>query len=276
MVMQNDDMLDKLDTPCVFVGRTPFCPLIYGLIDPLEPKHIRYVGMAMKVGRSFEHAKNAKRLVSKHSYLFHWIRLLQAENREPAVLILEELSEDATRNFVGEVEKMYITSLREIGHKLTNVSGGGWGGHAWPLGGKHSEESKAKQSKAHLGKKHHWRGEQRGSVKLTEEKILEIRADPRTYVEIGRDYDVSGATIRSIKHLQKWQHVEGPPSVFTPGSGFKKGNKVGLGKTHKMSDEGRERIRKLRLGSVRSEESKRKTTESLLKTWAKRKGKVVE
>lgn len=104
-----------------------FQPFIYGLFDPTDPGHIRYVGMAMQPRRPSEHARRARRGV-KHTYLLHWIRLIQSQGREPAVVVLEQFSIGASRLFVGQIERIYINSLRRIGHNLTNVSSGGWGG----------------------------------------------------------------------------------------------------------------------------------------------------
>jgi hypothetical protein len=124
-------------------------PFIYALADPLELGHVRYVGMAMKARRPYEHAKEARRS-TKHSHLFHWIRLLQSEGREPAVLTFESLAEDSSRRFVGLVERMYIDSLRRIGHRLTNVAEGGFGGDCGPV----SQETREKIRQTHLGRKH--------------------------------------------------------------------------------------------------------------------------
>jgi hypothetical protein len=106
----------------------PFHPFVYGLVDPAEPKHVRYVGMAtVRAGRPLDHAKAARRSTEK-TYTFNWIRKIQAEGREPAVLILEELAEGASQEFVGFIESCYISSLKEIGHKLTNIASGGVNG----------------------------------------------------------------------------------------------------------------------------------------------------
>lgn len=138
---------DILSTPCVYEPRSDgdVRPFIYGLIDPLEPKHVRYVGMAFKTKRPYQHAIKARNN-SNHSYLFHWIRSLQSEGRNPSVLLLEELSIGATRKFVGEIEKMYISSLREIGHRLINVAKGGDGGDVGNYA--HSEESRRNAANA--------------------------------------------------------------------------------------------------------------------------------
>lgn len=124
-------------------------PFVYGLVDPQDVGHVRYVGMAMRAQRPFDHAKNARRTV-KHSYLLHWIRSIQAEGREPAHLILEQLAPGTPAKFVGLVERMYISSLRQIGHRLTNVTEGGWGGNDSPR----SIETRAKISAASTGRSH--------------------------------------------------------------------------------------------------------------------------
>jgi hypothetical protein len=57
------------------------------------------------------------------------------------VLVLEEFQPDTRRHLVGQIETMYIASLREIGHRLTNVAKGGEGGGQ--VGYKHTSEAKA-------------------------------------------------------------------------------------------------------------------------------------
>jgi hypothetical protein len=122
---------------------TKMNPFIYGLVDPAEPKHVRYVGMAMRAKRPYAHARNARKLTAKRTYLLNWISSIQSEGRDPIVLILEKFSELTARSFVGQIEKMYIASLRQIGHKLTNTAEGGHGG-ATRTGQKHTEATKVK------------------------------------------------------------------------------------------------------------------------------------
>jgi len=103
-------------------------PFVYGLIDPADPGHVRYVGMAgSRVGRPYDHSRNAEGS-SRPTYLFHWVRKLHAEGREYDVMVLEQMEENASRKLLGFVEQCYIRSLREIGHRLTNVTDGGDGG----------------------------------------------------------------------------------------------------------------------------------------------------
>ena len=125
------------------------------------PGHVRYVGMATKVGRPYAHAGCARRGSHVNPHLMNWIRVLQADGREPSFLVLEELREGASRQLLGFVEKCYIKSLREIGHRLTNVAEGGDGGNTGPqtpealakIRASWTSEKRAKQSRAKTGNK---------------------------------------------------------------------------------------------------------------------------
>lgn len=101
--------------------------------------------MAMRSTRPYQHAKIARRSPLK-THLLNWIRSLQNEGREPAVLILEQFTERSSRRFVGQIEKIYIEVLRLLGHQLTNIAEGGHGG-ATTTGRKHSTETLAKMRK---------------------------------------------------------------------------------------------------------------------------------
>ena len=123
-------------------------PFIYGLVDPAEPKHVRYVGMSnVREGRPYDHARAARRPNTKVSYTINWIRKIQSEGREPEFIKLEELASGTTSKFLGFVEQCYIKSLREIGHRLTNATDGGEYGDSGPL----SPEGRAKRSASMRG-----------------------------------------------------------------------------------------------------------------------------
>lgn len=130
----------ELSTPCAYVPRAKadFRPFVYGLVDPLDMGHVRYVGMALQWKRPFAHAKRARKDGGNHSHVLNWIRSLRG--REYAVLVLEELPAGSRRRFVGAIETMYIASLKAIGHDLTNATDGGDGF----VGGKHRPESRAR------------------------------------------------------------------------------------------------------------------------------------
>lgn len=123
-------------------------PFIYALVDPLDAGHVRYVGMSFRQGRPLDHARNARQGSTSNPHLMNWIRKMQTEGREYAVLILEELPSGAQREFVGFVEQCYIKSLREIGHRLVNATDGGDGG----TGHVHTTEVRARISAAAKGR----------------------------------------------------------------------------------------------------------------------------
>lgn len=58
-----------------------------------------------------------------------------------------------------------------------------------------------------VAKMRHQHGERHASSKLTDADIPKIRADDRSLAAIGKDYGVSGATIRDVKVGNTWKHV---------------------------------------------------------------------
>lgn len=133
-----------------------FSPFVYGLVDPQDAGHVRYVGMArVTASRPYDHAKNARKGSTVNPHLMNWVRKLQTEGREYKHIVLEALSPDAPRELLGFVEKCYIKSLREVGHKLTNATIGGEGGDTGITPeGRESLRAKARGNQAFLGRRH--------------------------------------------------------------------------------------------------------------------------
>jgi hypothetical protein len=131
------------------VGQVPF---VYCLVDPAEPGHVRYVGMATRsVSRPAAHLTVALRVSKKPnrpSHTTNWIRALIFDGREPEVRLLEQLPKGASAKLTGFVEQCYIQSLRSIGHDLTNTSAGGHGGFTTY----HTSEARQRISEAHKGR----------------------------------------------------------------------------------------------------------------------------
>mgnify|MGYP001576037036 CR=1 FL=1 len=110
--------------------KTDFRPFIYGLVDPADPGHVRYVGMSRaNARRPFNHAKDALKGRHVNAYLSNWILKIQTDGREPKPLVLEEFAQGTSGRFIGLIETYYIKALRDLGHKLTNITlgGEGWG-----------------------------------------------------------------------------------------------------------------------------------------------------
>lgn len=51
------------------------------------------------------------------------------------------------------------------------------------------------------------RGQQHGSAKLTDAKVIEIFRDARSHTAIAADYGVDRKTVSAIKHRKTWRHV---------------------------------------------------------------------
>lgn len=132
-----------------------FVPFIYGLVDPLDVGHVRYVGMARVVAsRPYDHAQYARENSKTNPHLMNWIRKLQSEGREYQHIVLEFLP-NGSRSLLGFVEKCYIKSLREIGHGLLNVTAGGEGGDTGITPeGRAILSAKAKGNQNFLGREH--------------------------------------------------------------------------------------------------------------------------
>jgi hypothetical protein len=195
--------------------------------------------MAMQPRRPLEHARDARRSV-KHSHLFHWIRLLQSGGREPVVLVLEELPEGSSRHFVGLIERMYIDSLRRIGHRLTNVAEGGFGGSC----GGHTLETRAAISKALSGRI--------------------VSDETRRRVGIA-----SASRIMTPEWRAKISASLTGVKISPEALAKRFGTKRALGAVH--SDESKAQQRAKMLGRVHTKETRAKMVAAQVARWAKRK-----
>ena len=63
------------------------------------------------------------------------------------------------------------------------------------------------RDKAEKGRAPALRGEANANSKLTDEKVLEIRADKRAAYRIARDFGVSKTLIENIRHRKTWRHI---------------------------------------------------------------------
>ncbi len=103
-------------------------PFIYALVDPIEPEHIRYIGMTMcRSRRPYDHAKAARLKRFKPCHVMHWVQKLQAEGRIYDVILLEQFSKDVSVDDVRNAEIRHIKLARDAGHILTNSTSGGEG-----------------------------------------------------------------------------------------------------------------------------------------------------
>ena len=97
--------------------------IIYGLVDPTTPEHIRYVGKtANPKERIYAHLFSEKRSDSCHR--LKWLRSLSARNLQPSMVVLEEIQLGESWQ---EREKYWIAKLKSENHRLTNATCGGDG-----------------------------------------------------------------------------------------------------------------------------------------------------
>jgi hypothetical protein len=105
---------------------------VYGLCDP-RTCEIKYVGWSFDLERrTRDHIKNAKK---DRSHKASWIKQLLACGQTPYFVVLETGTGDW-----AECERFWISFLRRIGTRLTNLTDGGDGmpGYRW------TEEQKQK------------------------------------------------------------------------------------------------------------------------------------
>lgn len=111
---------------------------IYSLSDPRSGE-IRYVGKTIDTQmRISAHCSHKSSFRSSN-----WIKSLKKIGLRPQIETLEECDEIDWQ----EVERFWISYLRFLGARLTNLDGGGSGGK------RVSEETREKMRRAHLGKK---------------------------------------------------------------------------------------------------------------------------
>ena len=103
---------------------------IYGIVDPLEPKRLRYVGKTILSlnKRLGQHIKDSN--IYKTRLSTNWIKNLIRNKRKPKILLIEELPADANWE---SAERFYIKyyTYRE-GHLKNHTLGGeGLHGHVF-------------------------------------------------------------------------------------------------------------------------------------------------
>lgn len=126
-------------------------PCIYGLVDPLDISHIRYIGIATSKGRPEVHLRVALRELEDGKHLGHranWILKLVSEGRLYLIITVEQMIKGVSRKEICDAEIRHIAEKLALGHKLTNQTQGG-DGVINP-----SEEIREKHRLHQLGKKH--------------------------------------------------------------------------------------------------------------------------
>lgn len=103
-----------------------FLPMIYGLVDPLEPDHVRYVGKTKAPTRPRGHQYEALS-ADYHTHKIHWILKLLSEGRTYDIITIKQHPSDVSDDDLNTSEIFYIAKYRSEGHRLTNATDGGDG-----------------------------------------------------------------------------------------------------------------------------------------------------
>lgn len=199
--------------------------VVYALCEP-ETMEIRYVGQtSIALGdRLRAHLFQATHDEMRTNYNYRWIRKVLARGLEPVLQVLEIVPVvELDRAEIG-----WITTLRELGCRLTNTCAGGDVGHR---GLKRSVETRQKMSvsakqrasdpveRARLasitnGKPPIRRGEASNKAKLTADKVVWLRRQAKAGCEIaqlGRELGVTPQAAWYAATGRTWKHVEELP-----------------------------------------------------------------
>ena len=136
--------------------------IIYGICDPREAGHIRYVGQTgYSIQRRLrQHLKNGRQ--GNRLRVSRWIAACLANGVTPTASQLDHV----VITELDQRETFWILKLRGDGHQLLNQTIGGKA----PRGYRHTQETKNKISAAHKGKKHspEWRQRLRDGLRAPE------------------------------------------------------------------------------------------------------------
>lgn len=101
------------------VIRLPRQCVIYALLDPREPKHIRYVGHAFDTRRRLQqHIRSGALPASRSTRKGRWIAAILSDHVRPQLIVLES---DVHPDRVLNREDHWIRRLLRTGHNLTNT-----------------------------------------------------------------------------------------------------------------------------------------------------------
>jgi hypothetical protein len=199
---------------------------IYGLFDPIEAAHIRYIGVSNSPAyRLCQHVDEALRLGTS-SYKCNWLRKVLDEGRFPETSVLREAT---TLEEAYQLEIQLIEEHLQAGHRLTNASSGGQG----PLMHVVSNEARERISASLLGRK---------NGPHSAETIQKMR-------EAQRRPEVLAAT--SAPHIGKARSPEVRAKIRATLTG------------HNVSEETRKKMSEARLGKPLSDEARKAQSAAL-------------
>ncbi len=198
---------------------------IYVLIDPRDGES-RYVG---KTVLKLQYRLTSHLRTKENNYRGYWIQSLIQQGIEPVIKLIETVPVGGDW---AEREKYWIAYYRSIGANLTNATDGGEG----VTGLRHTNESRAKISRAELGRK-----QSPESIEKGRKKRLGRKATSETRKKLQQS------------HLGKRQSSETKEKI----------RQARLGRT--LSDETREKLRQARLGKRATPEARENMSKARMK-----------
>lgn len=210
--------------------------LIYGLLDPREPEHVRYIGRSSTGLKRPKSHGFASKLAKDDTYKANWIRKLLDEEIMFDVVVLELFDSMEPLN---EAEQRWIKQGIEQGWKLTNLSIGGDGPFT-PMSVKYRERRRQLSKQIWAAKQH------------TPETIAKLRAIKLGVPRSKETKEKIRASCRRPEAIAKWREaVVGKPKTEE--------HKKNLSAAHKgcfPSPETRAKMSAAHKGRVFSEETR--------------------
>lgn len=150
--------------------------IIYGYIDirdGMSRGQLRYVGQSTRgmyrpVNEMYKHLAHCR----------NWINKLKSLGLKPEIVVLEELSDNATADEIDVAEIEWIAMMRAIGCNLTNLTNGGGG----LTGYKFSPEIRGKISKSLMGHPFSEESRKKSSISHLKENLK-----PETIIKMQRN-----------------------------------------------------------------------------------------
>lgn len=161
--------------------------IIYVLKDPRSGK-VRYVGKTVRPLN--ERLKRHLKEKNLHTRKFNWIRSLKAIGLVPVIELVEICS---ISNWESR-EQSWITYYKKYGHELTNSTDGGDGSNGCDPS-QYTRKLLLKSGMVARG--------------ITEQQILSIANDCRSYKDIAEDYKMTIGAIQNIKVGRFYSSITG-------------------------------------------------------------------
>lgn len=163
---------------------------IYTLNDP-RTGEVRYVGMTHRAARLYEHVYRPKR---ERTHVACWIKSLSDAGLRPSMVVLEE----GVGPSWAERERYWISEMRRLSVRLTNLTDGGEGTLGWSPSEEFRRACGVRSKRVHTGLKRS--PEARARMSAAQKRLAEERKASGVRVRIPPK---SEETLRRMSEAQK-------------------------------------------------------------------------